>query len=303
MPYWWEEAYPGGPMVAVKGFPRSLYPPDSEGYDPSVDGSDVEAYKRTVSRAGRWEWQAFDQAYSNAFAHGKSGNVGETGVGGVQRQNGISDTGFIGNQTFNLLRSIRIPAPLPHAGEPAMDARAVELVNAAWERFRGDPSPLPERAEASRARLAKAKAEVGYRENPAQSNLTKYGSWYGMDGQPWCAMFVTWCDAMSGKSTPSFVRGRNYAFVPYIVTDARLAVNGLSITSTPEPGDLVCFDWTLDGEYQHVGLVDAPPNGSGDFTTIEGNTTLNGDQSNGGEVMERRRNRYWQGTVFVRAAA
>jgi hypothetical protein len=30
---------------------------------------------------------------------------------------------------------------------------------------------------------------------------------------------------------------------------------------------------------------------------------LNGDQSNGGEVMERRRNRYWQGTVFVRAAA
>jgi hypothetical protein len=29
MSEWWEQPYPGGPMVAVKGFPRPLYPPDS----------------------------------------------------------------------------------------------------------------------------------------------------------------------------------------------------------------------------------------------------------------------------------
>src|SRR5215471_2218161 len=35
---------------------------------------DVVAYKRTVSRAGRWPWQPFDDSYSNAFAHGTSGD-------------------------------------------------------------------------------------------------------------------------------------------------------------------------------------------------------------------------------------
>lgn len=145
MTEWWEKAYPGGKMVAVKGFPRPLYPPDAApNYKPSTDGSDVEAYKRTVSRAGRWVWQKFDQAYSNNFAHGKpGGNVPETGIAGVQRQNGLQDTGYVGEKTFNLLRSIIIPKPLPHAGEYAMDATAVELINAAWERFKGKEDQTP----------------------------------------------------------------------------------------------------------------------------------------------------------------
>ena len=130
-------------MVAVKGFPRALYPPDAAGHTPSVDGSDVEAYKRTVSRAGRWHWTQFDQAFSNSFSHGKSGNVGESGVAGVQRQQNISpDSGFIGQDTFNLLRSIRIPEGLPNAGAPAMDAFSVDLINAAYDRFQ-KPEPKP----------------------------------------------------------------------------------------------------------------------------------------------------------------
>jgi hypothetical protein len=110
---WYEKGYPGGPMVAVKGFPRPLYPLSAAPtYQPSVDGSDVEAYKRTISRAGRWVWQAFDQAYSNGFANGKGPNVIDTGVAGVQRQQGIQPTGFIGQSTFNLLRS-SFPMGLP----------------------------------------------------------------------------------------------------------------------------------------------------------------------------------------------
>jgi len=142
-PEWWEVAYPGGPMVAVKGFPRSLYPPDAanQGKTPSVDGPDVIAYKRTISRAGRWPWSSpFDDSFSNAFAHGKSGNVSETGVAGVQRQGGIEpDSGWIGTGTFNLLRSIRIPAGLPNAGQPAMDQVAVELINDAYQKFQAKP--------------------------------------------------------------------------------------------------------------------------------------------------------------------
>src|SRR5215472_16064752 len=136
---WWQKGYPGAPMVVVKGFPRPLYPPDaaSKGKTPSVDGPDVEAYKRTVSRAGRWPWQTFDQAYSNNFAHGKGGNVIDSGVAGVQRQQGLDDTGWIGEKTFNTLRSIVIPNDLPHGGQMAMDATAVKLVNEAFALFGG----------------------------------------------------------------------------------------------------------------------------------------------------------------------
>src|SRR5215467_8058011 len=131
-------------MVKVAGFPRPLYPPDAtkQGKRASVDGPDVEAYKRTVSRAGRWPWQAFDQTFSNGFAHGKSGNVGETGVAGVQRQQHLDATGWIGEKTFNTLRSIRCPSG-PHAGEMAMDSRAVALINEAFKIFGGsEPAPV-----------------------------------------------------------------------------------------------------------------------------------------------------------------
>ena len=140
---WWEEPYAGGPMVKVAGFPRPLYPPDAaeHGKRPSIAGPDVVAYKRTVSRAGRWPWQAFDDCYSNGFAHGSSGNVGETGVAGVQRQGHLDATGWIGEKTFNLLRSIRVPAG-PHGGEMAMDALAADLVDEAFALFGGsEPAP------------------------------------------------------------------------------------------------------------------------------------------------------------------
>ena len=142
---WWQKGYPGGPMVAVDGFPRALFPPDakSQGKVPSEPGDDVLAYKRTVSRAGRWPWGTFDNNFSNQFSHGKSGNVGDTGVAGVQRQLGITDSGWIGEATFNGLRSIRIPQGLPNAGQPAMDATAVQLINKAFAKYKNTPQSKP----------------------------------------------------------------------------------------------------------------------------------------------------------------
>lgn len=301
---WWESGYPGGPMVAVKGFPRPLYPPDAAPeHEPSTDGSDVEAYKRVVSRAGRWEWTAFDQAMSNAFAHGKPGGyVRESGVAGVQRQQNMqpSDTGWIGEATFNTLRSIRIPEGLPNAGEAAMDARSVELINDAWERFKGKPKPEPSSGSAAQARLQTAKGEVGNHESPANSNRTKYGAWYGTDGVPWCAIFCTWADQTGHTPySKSFVKSSRWSYVPYVVADARAGHNGLTVTSTPKPGDLVCFDWQRDGEYDHIGIVLSAPDAQGNLQTIEGNTSTS-DNSNGGQVMQRTRNKNQQGTVFVR---
>src|SRR5262245_39381108 len=234
MTEWWQQGYPGGPLVAVKGFPRPLYyPGNPDGHPASTDGSDCEAYKRTIARAGRWPWQAYDQAFSKAFALGKAGgNVSSSGVAGTQRQGKITPaSGYVGQQTFNLLRSIRIPQGLPNAGQAAMDARSVELINQAWDRFKGNPQPEPPGAgSAAQARLKTAQGEVGVKESPANSNNQKYGAWYGMNGVPWCAIFCTWAD-QTGQNpySKSFVKGNRWSYVPYIVSDAQLGKNGLSV--------------------------------------------------------------------------
>ena len=303
MANWYDTPYPGAPMVAVRGFPRPLYPPDAApGKVPSIAGPDVEAYKRTVSRAGRWVWQAFDQAFSNGFSHGKGPNVTDTGMAGVQRQQNIQATGWVGESTFNTLRSIVIPDGLPHAGEMAMDARAVELINAAYDRFKGKepvppPSPPPASKTAAQTRLDKAITQIGTKENPANSNRCLYTSWYGIVG-PWCAMFATWCYETEGDS-PAFVKGSRFAYVPYIVSDAQNNRYGLNITSSPIPGDLVCYDW--DGsEYDHVGLFES--GNSSTWKAVEGNTSTS-NNSNGGEVMRRDRSRSQMTRVcFVRVA-
>ena len=39
--------------------------------------------------------------------------------------------------------------------------------------------------------ISVALSQVGYKEYG--TNKTKYGEWYGMNGEPWCAIFVSWC--------------------------------------------------------------------------------------------------------------
>ncbi len=46
--------------------------------------------------------------------------------------------------------------------------------------------------------ISVAENEIGYEEKPPNSNKTKYGKWFGLDGQPWCAMFVSWCYDKAG---------------------------------------------------------------------------------------------------------
>jgi hypothetical protein len=116
-------------------FVRPLYPPDHKD-GPVADGPDVEAVKRAVSRLGRWPWPTdpdgvpFDRTYSKAFAHGKSGgNVGDSGVEGVQRQANIAGaSGNYGERSHHVLSYARIPAGLPHAGEFAFDDLARKLM-------------------------------------------------------------------------------------------------------------------------------------------------------------------------------
>lgn len=135
--------------------------------------------------------------------------------------------------------------------------------------------------------------EIGYKESPPNTNKTKYGEWFGLNGTPWCAIFVSYCYAKAGYPLESIgftkgFAGCQTAVAHYVKTDQAV--------SDPQLGDIVFFDWNSDGRYDHVGIfvrrVDKDH-----FETIEGNTSIT-NQSNGGEVMRRRRP--YKGVLFVR---
>jgi hypothetical protein len=140
--------------------------------------------------------------------------------------------------------------------------------------------------------LIEAAKHLGEKENPAGSNRTSFGEWYGENGVPWCNIFVSYCFQVGGGFTicdgfkgAGAKSGKGCAYVP--TTSAWLKVTGMWVGRTePLPGDIAIFNWD-GGAPDHIGIVEQSL-GNGDFMTIEGNTSV-GNDSNGGEVMRRQR--------------
>lgn len=141
---------------------------------------------------------------------------------------------------------------------------------------------------AGRRAAAEALRHVGVRESPPGSNRTMFGRWFGADGVPWCAIFVSYAfDVGAGVVLCRGWRGagvgpRGVAYVPTLA--AWLKATGRAVEE-PRLGDLAVFDWD-GGVPDHVGIIlAAHANG---IDTVEGNTGI-GDDSDGGEVMRRTR--------------
>jgi hypothetical protein len=139
-----------------------------------------------------------------------------------------------------------------------------------------------------------ASKEIGQGETPLNSNKSKYGKWFGFDGVAWCGMFVSWCYAQAGTPLPKIGFTKGFAGCQTAV--AYFKKNG-KITTVPKEGDIVFFDWNGDGRYDHTGLfvkwIDTMT-----FETIEGNTAI-GNDSNGGQVMRRKRTNNNKKVLFV----
>lgn len=129
--------------------------------------------------------------------------------------------------------------------------------------------------------VAKAASQIGVKENPANSNNTKYGEWYGMNYEPWCDMFVSWCADQIGALN---IVGK-YAYCPYHVDYFKKKGWWLDREEKPQPGDVIFF--ANKGTACHVGIVERR-NGTKSVTTIEGNTSTSSND-NGGAVMRRER--------------
>lgn len=135
-----------------------------------------------------------------------------------------------------------------------------------------------------------AAGEVGYsRWNDPQQG-TKYGRWYaqmtgssyfGTNGVPFCAMFVSWVLNKAGVKCNYFPSA-----IAFDERDKGSLGNSYVNKYHLQPGDVIAFDWDDDDSGDHVGFVEQVH--SSYVTTIEGNT------DNG---VVARKNRYYDSII------
>jgi Peptidase family M23 len=138
---WYEKPYPKGAAVGPAKLPRVLKPQEDNG-GKVMSGPDALAFKRAISRAQRWQpWNpaAWDDDYWTTFARGRgTGNVGDSGVRGFQRQEWPNDaskqTGILNDATYQRIREARVPTG-PNEGKPLLDAVAIRLLKQAAAEF------------------------------------------------------------------------------------------------------------------------------------------------------------------------
>lgn len=152
------------------------------------------------------------------------------------------------------------------------------------------------------------------KESPAGSNRTKYGKAYGLNGQPWCAIFSWWCGwtaAGQNKNNNPVAKSASAADIEDLTVRNKGGVYVLKQTSNNNKkkaalpnvrfGDLISFNFSGGSSRAHTGIVVG--RWGSYLYCIEGNTSFSekGSQSNGGCVALRSRY-YTTGVCIVRPA-
>lgn len=127
--------------------------------------------------------------------------------------------------------------------------------------------------------------QLGVTEWPQNSNKVIYNTWYygrqvSGSAYPWCMAFVQWCFNQNGTPLPYKTASCSALLNWYKKNQPMQAV-----LTHPQKGDIVIYN------FSHTGIIESDNGGT--ITAIEGNTTSsnNGNQSNGGGVFRRTRNK------------
>ena len=128
-------------------------------------------------------------------------------------------------------------------------------------------------------------SQIGQGNDSDGSN--KYNEWFWgyRSKSAWCAVFMTWCFKQVGILDRLDGLTNKAGCEPW----RRWAVSKKLFGTTPKVGSIVLYDWnpkTGDGA-DHIGIVEKV--GDGYIVAIEGNTSENGSQSNGGKVLRKTR--------------
>lgn len=147
--------------------------------------------------------------------------------------------------------------------------------------------------------LSIARAEIGTAEkgnsNQVKYNHAYYGSNVSGSQYPWCCAFVWWVFNQAGASHIFYTNNaydeshrlrHRTAYCPTLKNYHQSLGHNFGKNETPQPGDIVFFNWDGGTTPQHVGIVESVSGSN--VITIEGNTSSS-DNTNGGCVQRRTR--------------
>lgn len=158
--------------------------------------------------------------------------------------------------------------------------------------WRGATSPAPNPGSSANTEkivsIAIHEFGLGIKENKGD-NRTKYGEWYGNNGQAWCASFACWCANEAGILDKNCSQKKNkrqelrtglvpeFSYTPtgknfYKEVGRYVAP---STANPPHAGDLIFFysSKSDDKRIVHVGIVEAYDPSTNTVYTIEGNAS------------------------------
>lgn len=133
-----------------------------------------------------------------------------------------------------------------------------------------------------------AYSQIGYKEEPKNSNMTKYGEEYGYNGVPWCAIFIWWLFHTLDLAR-LFCNGIKTASCTAI-KEFFQKINRWFTDGNYKPGDIAIMSFKKSKEIQHCGIIVEKVDDT-HYKIIEGNTSSSaaGSQDNGGIVALRTR--------------
>ena len=136
---------------------------------------------------------------------------------------------------------------------------------------------------------AQAYVDQGYQEGT--NNDTIFGKWYGLNFNPWCAMYVSKCFAEGGAIELIQAQTKE-GFASCDAGMKWFAKKNLLIPiGQAEAGDIVFFQFDDDAQPDHVGIVKKNNTTLKTLEVYEGNTSSGkgGSQSNGDGVYLKKR--------------
>jgi hypothetical protein len=133
-----------------------------------------------------------------------------------------------------------------------------------------------------------AKAQAGYKEGV--NNQTTFGKWYGLDHEPWCAMFVSWCFAQAGVIKLIAQSPKGFAGCQSMEVWAKAKKMTVPVAQV-QAGDILLFDFNKAGKAEHTGIALGYNANTHLIDTIEGNTAGDNlkNQANGDGVYLKHR--------------
>lgn len=97
-----------------------------------------------------------------------------------------------------------------------------------------------------------------------------YWSWYGFNSRvEWCAIFVSWVANESGYLEAGIIP--KFSGCQNGINWFKAMGQWQESSYIPKSGDIIFFDWEVDGTVSHVGIVEKVENGR--VYTVEGNST------------------------------